>query len=430
MIQKPVIRRAIALVDCNNFYVSCERLFRPDLEGRPVVILSNNDGCVVSRSQEVKDLGVPMAAPWFQLKDMAKKHGIIAFSSNYTLYADLSNRVMRLLSQFSPEQEVYSIDECFLELTGMKELTRYAQHMRSTLRQCVGIPVCVGIAASKTLAKLANHVAKKQPGYNGVCNFNELPEDQLDALLDKISAGEIWGVGRRTSLRLQEMRITTALALKRAPAKRIRAEFGVVLERTVAELNGTACLELDEITPPRSQIICSRSFGVSVSNLPELEQAVIAYTSRAAEKLRSQHSLASCIQVSLRTNLHKPQEPQYQSAITVPLSAASDDTRLLCRAALSGLRHLYRSGYAYQKTGVMLSGIIAAAERPRTLFDDVAAQEKSGALMTTLDQINRRMGSGTVQLLGEGIRKNWAMKQRNMSRRYTTELNELATAHA
>ena len=430
MIQKPETKRAIALVDCNNFYVSCERLFRPDLEGRPIVILSNNDGCVVSRSQEVKDLGVLMAAPWFQLKGMAKKHGIIAFSSNYTLYADISNRVMRLLSQFSPKQEIYSIDECFLELTGMNELTRYAQHMRSTLRQCVGIPVCVGIAASKTLAKLANHVAKKQPDFNGVCDFNELPENQLNALLDKISAGEIWGVGRRTTLRLQEMRITTALALKRAPAKRIRAAFGVVLERTVAELNGAACLELDEITPPRSQIICSRSFGVSVSHLSELEQAVIAYTSRAAEKLRSQRAMASCIQVSLRTNPHKPQEPQYQSAITVPLSAASDDTRLLCHAALSGLRHLYRSGYAYQKTGVMLSGIVAAAERPRTLFDDVAAQKKSSALMATLDQINRRMGSGTVQLLGEGISKNWAMKRGNMSRRYTTELNELAVANA
>jgi DNA polymerase V len=422
------MQRAIALVDCNNFYVSCERLFRPDLEGRPVVILSNNDGCVVSRSQEVKDLGVPMAAPWFQLKGMAKKHGIIAFSSNYTLYADISNRVMQLLSQFSPLQEIYSIDECFLELTGMNELTRYARHMRATLRQSIGIPVCVGIAASKTLAKLANHVAKKQSNFNGVCNFNEFSEDRLDTLLDKIGVSEIWGVGRRTTLRLQEMQITSALALKRAPAKRIRAEFGVVLERTVAELNGAACLELDEITPPRSQIICSRSFGVPVSNLSELEQAVIAYTSRAAEKLRGQRSMASCLQVSLRTNPHKPREPQYQSAITVPLSTASDDTRLLCHAALGGLRHIYRSGYAYQKTGVMLSGIVA--ERPRTLFDDVAAQGKSGALMATLDQINRRMGSGTVRLLGEGISKDWAMKRGNMSQRYTTELDELAVAHA
>ena len=424
------MKRAIALVDCNNFYVSCERLFQPNLEGRPVVILSNNDGCVVSRSQEVKDLGIVMAAPWFKLKDIAKKHGIIAFSSNYTLYADLSNRVMRLLSQFSPNQEVYSIDECFLELTGMTELTRHAQNMRSTVRQCVGIPVCVGIAASKTLAKLANHVAKKQPHFSSVCNFNDLPEDELDALLGKIEVSEVWGVGRRTTSRLHEMGITTVLALKRAPVSHIRAEFGVVMERTLSELNGTACLELDEVTPPRQQIICSRSFGVSVSRLSELEQAVIAYTTRAAEKLRRQRSLATCVQVYIRTNPHQAKAPQYQPVLTVPLTEPTDDTILLCHATLGGLRQIYRSGYAYQKTGVMLSGIIAAADRPRTLFDDVAAQQKSSALMATLDQINRRMGSGTVQLLGEGIRKSWAMKRGNVSQRYTTELDELAVANA
>ncbi|MFA6970604.1 MAG: Y-family DNA polymerase [Gallionella sp.] len=427
---KKMIRRAIALIDCNNFYVSCERLFQPALEGRPVVILSNNDGCVVSRSQEVKDLGVLMAAPWFQLKDLAQKHGITALSSNYTLYADLSNRVMRLLSQFAPNQEVYSIDECFLELTGMPELTRYGQQMRSTIKQCVGIPVCVGIAPSKTLAKLANHVAKKQPSFNGVCNFNELSEDELDNLLEKIGVGEIWGVGRRTFTRLQEMGIGSVLALKRASAKRIRAEFGVVVERTVAELNGTACLELEELASSRLQIICSRSFGASVYHLSELEQAVIAYTSRAAEKLRHQRSLATCVQVSIRTNPHQTKVPQYQPSLTLPLAEPSDDTRVLCHAALNGLRQIYRDGYPYQKAGVMLSGIIAAIDRPRTLFDDVAAMQKSSALMATLDQINRRMGSGTVQLLGEGIRKSWSMKRGCVSQRYTTELNELAVAYA
>jgi len=422
------MKRAIALVDCNNFYVSCERLFQPGLEGKPVVILSNNDGCVVSRSQEIKDLGIKMAAPWFQLKDIAKQHGIIAFSSNYTLYADLSNRVMCLLAQFSPDQEVYSIDECFLELTGMSGLTRYGQRMRETVRQSVGIPVCVGIASSKTLAKLANHVAKRQAGFNGVCDFNELTEFELDDVLDKLAVAEVWGVGRRSTLRLQEMGITTALHLKRAPAKRIRAEFGVVLERTHAELNGLACLELDEITSTRQQIICSRSFGVPVVTLPELEQAVIAYTSRAAEKLRRERSLAACIQVHIRTSPHK--HPQYQAALAVPLSAPTDDTRLLCHAALHGLRQIYRSGHAYQKAGVILSGIIASADRPHTLFDDVAAQQRSSALMATLDQINRRMGSDKVQLLGAGIRKNWAMRRGNVSPRYTTELTELAVAKA
>ena len=426
------MQRAIALIDCNNFYVSCERLFQPRLEGKPVVVLSNNDGCVVSRSQEAKDLGIKMAVPWFQLKDIARRHGIIAFSSNYTLYADISNRVMRLLSQWSPDQEIYSIDESFLDLTGMSELSdfvnpaRYAQHIRGTIRQCVGIPVCVGIAPSKTLAKLANHVAKKQPRFDSVCDFNAMPATELDALFAQIEVGEVWGVGRRSAGRLQQMGINSVLELKRTPAKRARAEFGVVMERTVAELNGEACLELDDVAAPRQQIICSRSFGVPVSLLPDLEQAVIAYTSRAAEKLRSQHSLAGGIQVYIRTNPHK--EPQYQQAMLMPLFEPTDDTRLLCRAALGALRQIYRSGYAYQKAGVMLTEIIAATARPRTLFDDVAAQQKSASLMDTLDRINRRMGSGTVQLLGEGIGKSWSMRRGNMSQRYTTEWDELAVA--
>ena len=428
------MQRAIALIDCNNFYVSCERLFRPRLEGKPVVVLSNNDGCVVSRSQEVKDLGIKMAVPWFQLKNIAKRHGIIALSSNYTLYADISNRVMRLLSQWSPDQEVYSIDESFLDLTGMvgiSNLARYAQTIRSTIRQCVGIPVCVGIAPSKTLAKLANHVAKKQRHYDSVCDFNAMSAQELDTLLAQIGVGEVWGVGRRSTSRLQQMSIGSVLELKRSSAKRVRAEFGVVMERIVAELNGEGCLELDDVTPPRQQIICSRSFGVPVALLADLEQAVIAYTSRAAEKLRRQRSLAGGIQVYIRTNphkanAHKESDPQYQQSMLLPLPEPTNDTRLLCHAALGGLRQIYRSGYAYQKAGVMLTEIIAVAARPRTLFDDVVAQQKSAALMTTLDQINRRMGSGTVQLLGEGIRKSWAMRRGNVSQRYTTEWDELA----
>jgi DNA polymerase V len=427
--------RSIALIDCNNFYVSCERLFQPKLEGKPVVVLSNNDGCVVSRSQEVKDLGIKMAVPWFQLKDIAKRHGIIALSSNYTLYADISNRVMRLLSQYSPDQEVYSIDECFLDLTGMNgiakpfnldSLSSYAQTMRGTIKQCVGIPVCVGIAPSKTLAKLANHVAKKQKHYGSVCDFNALPVHELDALFAQIEVGEVWGVGRQSTVRLQQMGINSVLELKRCSAKRVRAGFGIVMERIVAELNGDACLELDDVTPPRQQIICSRSFGVPVTLLEDLEQAVIAYTSRAAEKLRHQHSLAGGIQVYIRTSTHK--EKQYQQSMLLPLPEPTNDTRLLCRAALGGLRQIYRSGYAYQKAGVMITEIIAIASRPRTLFDDVAAQQKSAALMETLDHINRRMGSGKLQLLGEGVRKGWSMRRGSMSQRYTTEWNELAVA--
>lgn len=418
------MQRAIALIDCNNFYVSCERLFQPKLEGRPVVILSNNDGCVVSRSQEVKNLGIMMAAPWFQLKDIAQKHDITALSSNYTLYADISKRVMQLLSQFAPKQEIYSIDECFLELTGMSTLTEHGQCMSRSVKQYIGIPVCVGIASSKTLAKLANHVAKKQAHFNSVCNFNELSKEELDTLLDKIEVGEVWGVGRRTRSRLQDMNINSALDLKHASSTRIRTEFGVLTTRTLTELNGQACLELTEQSPPRKQIICSRSFGCAVVQLPELEQAVIAYTSRAAEKLRRQDTLACSVQVSLHTNPHHTHAPQYHPSMRIPLLSPTDDTRLLCQATLRGLRQIYRHGHAYQKAGIMLSDIIT--HPPRDLFDSAP----DSALMATLDKINQRMGSGTIRLLGASIKRNWGMRRGNVSQRYTTELCELAIAKA
>ena len=421
------MQRAIALVDCNNFYVSCERLFQPGLEGKPVVVLSNNDGCVVSRSQEVKDLGLKMAVPWFQLKALARQHGIIARSSNYSLYADLSNRVMSLLSRFSPSQEIYSIDESFLDLTGIHiDHTVYARQIRQTVMQHVGIPVCVGIASSKTLAKLANHVAKKNPRFGGICSFNGMTETELSGLFAAIDVGEVWGVGRRSMNKLNEIGIHTVLDLQRTPAKQLRAKFSVVFERIVEELNGVACLELDDVAPAKQQIICSRSFGTLTSHLPDLEQAVIAYTTRAVEKLRQQRSLASGIQVYIRTNPHKERDPQYQQTILMPLPEPTDDTRLFGHAALHGLRRIYRSGYAYQKAGIMLTEIIPASSRPHTLFDDVPGQEKSHALMRALDRINRSMGSGTIKFLGEGIDKSWSMRRQNVSKRYTTEWDELA----
>jgi DNA polymerase V len=423
--------RAIALVDCNNFFVSCERVFQPGLEGKPVVVLSNNDGCVVSRSQEVKDLGMKMAVPWYQMKDLARKHGIIAFSSNYSLYADFSNRVMSLLAQFSPDQEVYSIDESFLDLTGIPDdHTQYAQRIRETIRRCVGIPVCVGIAPSKTLAKLANHVAKNNARFASICDFNALTEKELDDLFSNIDVREVWGVGRRSTVRLNEMGIHSVLDLKRTSAKHMRETFSVVQERIVEELNGVSCLELDDVVPDKRQIICSRSFGTLTSLLPDLEQAVVAYATRAAEKLRQQHSLAGGIQVYIRTNPHKERDPQYQQVMLMPLSEPTDDTRLLCHAALHGLRQIYRTGYAYQKAGVMLTEIIPASARPQTLFDDVEALDKSHALMRTLDHINRSMGSGTIKLLGEGMDTSWAMRRGNVSKRYTTEWNELVVCPA
>jgi DNA polymerase V len=425
------MQRAIALVDCNNFYVSCERVFQPRLKGKPVVVLSNNDGCVVSRSQEVKELGIKMALPWYQMKDIARKNGIVAFSSNYTLYAELSNRVMSLLSQFAPNQEVYSIDESFLDLTGITtNLTEYGQQICSSVQQWVGIPVCIGIAPSKTLAKLANHVAKKKVQFGGVCNFNALEEIELNDLFASIEVGEVWGVGRSSAIKLNAMGIHTVFDLKHTPFIHLQAGFSVVLERIIQELNGVACLKWDDVSPDKQQIICSRSFGTLTSRLPDLEQAVISYTTRAAEKLRQQRSLASGIQVYIRTNPHKEQDPQYQKTMLMPLHEPTDDTHQFCHAALAGLRQIFKAGFAYQKAGVMLTEIIPVSSRPQTLFDDVSAQERSQALMRTMDRINRSMGSGTIKLLGEGIDNLWAMRRQNVSKQFTTKWNELALCKA
>jgi DNA polymerase V len=284
-----------ALVDGNNFYVSCERVFNPQLEGRPVVVLSNNDGIVVARSAEVRALGVKMGGPWFQLRDTARKHGILAFSSNYALYADMSNRMMRILGDYSPHQEIYSIDECFLGFDGFPaaELAAIGQRIRRQVKQWVGIPVCVGIGATKTLAKLANHCAKKGlAGADGVCDFGRMQPAELDELFGRIAVGEVWGVGRRLSEKLAARGIATVRELRDADAVTLAEAFSVVLQRTVMEVRGISCLELEALAPAKKQIVSSRSFGTYVTTLDELEEAVSTYTARAAEKLRRQPTVA------------------------------------------------------------------------------------------------------------------------------------------
>ena len=317
-----------ALVDGNNFYVSCERVFNPKLEGRPVVVLSNNDGCAVARSAEVKALGVKMGAPWFQMRDLARKHGIIALSSNYALYADMSNRMMAILAEFSPDQEIYSIDECFLGMQGFGnfDLIEYGQIIRRRVRQWTGIPVCVGIAPTKTLAKLANHCAKKElAGSNGVCDFGQMSDQDRTRLFSGIAVGEIWGVGRQLTGKLNDLGIACVEALRTADQKTLRREFSVVMERTVMELNGVSCMELEEAVPNKQQIMSSRSFGNYVYDIGQLGEAVSSYIAIAAEKLRSQRSLAGMVQVYIRTNPHKDDVPQYQRSLTIPLMVASQD---------------------------------------------------------------------------------------------------------
>ncbi|MFO7541536.1 MAG: Y-family DNA polymerase [Thiobacillus sp.] len=418
---------SFALVDGNNFYVSCERVFNPGLEGRPVVVLSNNDGIVVARSPEVKALGVKMGAPWFQLHDLARKHHILAYSSNYTLYADMSNRMMRVLATYSPQQEIYSIDECFLGFDGFPpaDLAAIGQRIRAQVKQWVGIPVCVGIGATKTLAKLANHCAKKNlAGNDGVCDFGQINAAELDTLFARIEVGEVWGVGRRLTEKLAARGITTVRDLRDADAVTLGEAFSIVLQRTVMEMRGVSCLELEELAPAKKQIVSSRSFGAYVYTLPELEEAVSTFMARAAEKLRHQGSVAGAIQVFVRTNPFKPGQPQYQNGLTLPLTAPSGDTRTLTRAALRGLKQLFKPGYAYQKAGVTLMDLRAAGyHEQRQLFD--TAPPDRPALMQVIDRANALWGRGTLRLASEGIAKPWHMRRERVSPAYTTRWEDL-----
>jgi len=419
----------LALVDGNNFFVSCERVFNPGLESVPVVVLSNNDGCVVARSAEVRALGVKMGAPWFQLRNFARKHGIVALSSNYALYADMSNRMMAVLGQFSPDQEIYSIDECFLGLDGFghADLVAYGQAIRQRMKQWVGIPVCVGIAETKTLAKLANHCAKKNlAGEEGVCDFGRMSPHELSRLFSIIGVGEIWGIGRRLFEQLAQRGIATVEALRTADVATLRREFSVVMERTVRELNGLPCISLEEATPNKQQIISSRSFGSYVYDLDQLNEAVASYMAVAAEKLRSQESLAGMVQVYIRTNPHKDC-PQHHQGLTIPLPEASDDTLRLTRAALWGLKRIYRPGFAYQKAGVMLMNLTDTANAQASLF---SRSRDNPRLMRVMDRINATWGRGTLRSAAEGIAKSWKMKREKMSPGYTSCWDQLPVVNS
>lgn len=417
----------LALIDANNFYVSCERVFNSKLEGRPVVVLSNNDGCAVARSNEVKALGVKMGTPWFKMRDLAAQHGIVALSSNYALYADLSNRVMSILAQYSPDQETYSIDECFLGLDGFShlDLVEYGKEIRQKVRQWTGIPVCVGIAETKTLAKLANHCAKKNlSGSDGVCDFNRISPAELSRLFSRIEVGKVWGVGRQLTRKLDDRGIATVEDLRCADAHTLRREFSVVLERTVRELNGIACMELEEVAPNKQQIMSSHSFGSYVYDLPTLKEAVASYIAIAAEKLRGQGSQAGMVQVYIRTNPHKD-APQYQRGLTIPLPEATDDTLRLTRAALWGLRRIYRKGFAYQKAGVRLINLTDAANAQMGLF---STDKDNRKLMHVMDRINAIWGRGTLRSAAEGVEKGWKMKRERMSPCYTTNWKQVPVA--
>ena len=423
---------AIALVDANNFYVSCERVFRPDLEGRPVVVLSNNDGCVVARSAEVKALGVAMGTPWFQLQKLAKQEGIIALSSNYTLYADMSNRMMGILSAFSPIQEVYSIDECFLDLRGVAQnrLTCVGQAARQKVRQWVGLPVGIGIAATKTLAKLANHVAKKRLEYDGVCVWDDRSEGDQRRLLRQMPVSEVWGVGRQWTNQLQGMGIQTVWDLRQADPALMRKRFSILMERMIRELRGESCIAMVEIPPPRQEIQSSRSFGRAVTSAQELGEAISLYTIRAVDKLRRQGSVAGALRVFIHTSPFQAHLPQYHATRTIAMNHPSRDTRMFLQAGRIALADMYRPGFAYAKAGVHLLEITSADGLQADLFTSAEDDVRSHQLMATLDRVNARFGSGTLQPGVAGLQepRGWAMKRGNKSPAYTTRWADLARA--
>lgn len=430
-----VKNQKFALVDVNNMYVSCERAFNPKIQNVPVVVLSNNDGAIVARSNEVKALGVKMGQPFFEIKDLVQEHGILSFSSNYTLYGDMSERIMNILRTYTPNLEVYSIDESFLSLNGLSSLwespTVMGQDIRKTILQWTSLPVCVGIAESKTLAKLSNHIAKKVKLFDGVCDLTTMSAARKEWLFNRIPVGDVWGVGRRISLKLQVMNIHTVMDLKNAPVREIRSRFGVVMERTVNELNGLSCLSLEEIPPPRKEIVSSKSFGQMVTTIEDLSEAVSTYIARSTEKLRGQQSLCGAIHVFILTNRFREDQPQYSNGITVPLTDPTDDNRLLAGAALAGLSHIYKTGYQYKKAGIMLLNLVPKhSQRQASLFEPVRPAESSNKIMQTLDSLNSRYGRDTLHLASAGLAHRWATKSERKSPRYTTNWLELPVCRA
>lgn len=435
LLPSPEKQRAFALVDVNNFYVSCERVFNPKLRNRPVVVLSNNDGCVISRSAEAKALDIAMGAPWFKIRKFLEQENVFVLSSNYALYADMSNRVMSILRQFSPAQEIYSIDESFLDLSGFShlDLTDYAQKLRKTVLQGTDLPVCVGIGSSKTLSKLANHCAKQHAVLNGVCNFNAMVGAEVDASLRGISVGSVWGIGRGLFKKMNDLEIYTAYDLKCSEAATMRKKFSVVLEKTIRELNGTACLELEQVRGPHQQILSTRSFGQTVRDLQNLQEAVTLLTTRASEKLRQRQMFAGCVYVYIRTSPFRDPSQQYENGFNVPLQTPTNSTMLLVGAAFKALRQIYRPGYDYMKAGVSLRELATAQAQQQDMFETTSAHDKSVRLMQTIDTINQKMGRATIRLASEGLQKHkgeqikqpWRMKQEMVSPRYTTCWDDL-----
>lgn len=415
-----------ALVDVNSFYASCETIFRPDLQGRPVVVLSNNDGCIIARSAEAKKLGIKMGDPYFKCKDYFRQQGVVCFSSNYELYADMSNRVMTTLEEMCPRVEIYSIDEAFCDLTGVRNcrvLEEFGRELKDTVYRNTRLPVGVGIAQTKTLAKLANHAAKTWKATGGVVDLSNVERQRK--LMALLPVDEVWGVGRRISKKLEAMGIKTVLQLADTDIRFIRKHFNVVLERTVRELRGEPCLGLEEFAPVKQEIVCSRSFGQRISTYEEMRQAICLYASRAAEKLRGEHQYCRFISAFVKTSPFALNEPYYGNSTSVKLLTPTQDSRDIITAATKCLDAIWRDGHRYQKAGVMLGDFYSQGVAQLNLFDDNAPRQNSEKLMEVLDHLNAKDGRGTLYFAGQGVQSAWQMKREMLSPRYTTRFSDL-----
>jgi DNA polymerase V len=412
-----------ALVDCNNFYVSCERIFRPLLEDKPVIVLSNNDGCVISRSEEAKKLGIKMGIPAFEITDTIEKNKVYVFSSNYTLYGDISQRVMSVLSQLAPEIEIYSIDEAFLRIDGIKQFTpkAYAERIKKIIKQWTGVPVSVGVGQTKTLAKAANYLAKKNKELNGVFDFTSAID--ADQYLTTVPVGEIWGVGEKYESMLLNNSIITAKDLKYAAENWVRSKMRVIGARTLKELNGISCIPIEDVSPAHKALCISRSYGRPTEIYEDIEQATSAFVARTAEKLRKHNLLASQWTVFVMTNRFA-KGPRYVNFKTITLPVPTNDTAELNAYTVKLLQSLFRKGYRYKKSGVIAENLIPEDQQQTALWDH-NDRKRYKTLMKTVDRINAGFGRDTIKFAIQGMNRNWKMRQEKLSPDYTTKWSDI-----
>ncbi|MFC1599516.1 Y-family DNA polymerase [Patescibacteria group bacterium] len=417
-----------ALVDCNNFYASCERVFNPKLEGKPIVVLSNNDGVIIARSNEAKALGIKMATPVFKVQDIIDRHKVNVFSSNYVLYGDMSHRVISILKQAAPEVEVYSVDEAFLKLDGIQEdLTKFSRKICNKILKWTGIPVSIGIADTKTLCKIANELAKKNPQYKGVLDLSGMSDFKIDPYLKRIDISDVWGIGRRLSPMLRVHNIKTARDLKYASDQWIRKCINVLGLKTVHELRGIPCIQLEDNPAPKKSIASTRSFGRPVLSLTELKQAVALYVTIATEKLREGRQIASAIQVFIHTNFHRQDQSQYSESAATMLPHPTSHSPTIVKSAHKLLDTIYKPGYQYKKAGIILTKLMPKDQIQLDLFKEHKLNPHNERIMQTLDKINAKHGRNTLSLAALGLTKPWTMRQLKKSKKFTTSWNEVIT---